>query len=64
MLADVEAGKIDAIIAWDISRLYRQLYDLLELIEIFEDNGLTTVATVRAGESNDQNLWMALGEVA
>jgi DNA invertase Pin-like site-specific DNA recombinase len=50
MLADIQAGKLDAIIAWDTSRLYRQLRDLLELIEEFEKQGMTTIATVHAGD--------------
>jgi DNA invertase Pin-like site-specific DNA recombinase len=50
MLEDIDAGKLDAIITWDTSRLYRQLYDLLELIDLFDANGLTTIATVKAGD--------------
>jgi site-specific DNA recombinase len=49
MLADIEAGAIDAIIAWDTSRLYRRLKDLIELIDVFNEAGLTTIETVRAG---------------
>jgi site-specific DNA recombinase len=50
MLGDIQAGKLDAIIAWDTSRLYRQLRDLLELIEEFEKHDMTTIATVQAGD--------------
>lgn len=50
MLSDIQAGKIDAILAWDTSRLYRQLRNLLELIELFDAYGLTTIKTVEAGE--------------
>jgi DNA invertase Pin-like site-specific DNA recombinase len=50
MLADIQAGKLDAIITWDTSRLYRQLRDLLELIEEFEKHSMTTIATVHAGD--------------
>jgi site-specific DNA recombinase len=49
MLADIEAGTIDAIIVWDTSRLYRRLKDLIELIDVFNEAGLTTIQTVRAG---------------
>src|SRR4029453_18940831 len=49
MLADIEAGAIDAIIAWDTSRLYRRLKDLIELVDVFNEAGLTTIKTVRAG---------------
>ena len=49
MLADIAAGKVDAILAWDTSRLYRQLRDLLELVEVFERHG-TAIRTVKAGE--------------
>jgi site-specific DNA recombinase len=40
MLADIQAGKVDAIICWDTSRLYRQLYDLLGLIDLVEAHKL------------------------
>lgn len=50
MLADIQAGRIDAIVCWDTSRLYRQLRDLLELIDLFGAQGLTTIKTVQAGE--------------
>lgn len=50
MLEDIQAGKIDAIVAWDTSRLYRQLRDLLGLIDVFDESGLRTIATVNAGE--------------
>jgi site-specific DNA recombinase len=49
MLADIEAGAIDAIIVWKTSRLYRRLKDLIELIDLFNEHGLTTIQTVKAG---------------
>jgi site-specific DNA recombinase len=49
MLADIEAGRVDAIICWDTSRLYRQLYDLLGLIDLVEAHKLQ-IETCRAGK--------------
>lgn len=49
MLADIEAGEIDAVITWAPDRLYRKLRDLEPLIEIFEKRG-TLLKTVRGGD--------------
>lgn len=49
MLAAVESGEIDAIVAWAPDRLYRRLADLEELIPLVERHG-TTIRTCRAGE--------------
>ena len=49
MLAAVDAGEVDAIVAWAPDRLYRKLRDLEPLIETMERNG-TILKTVRGGE--------------
>lgn len=49
MLAAVERGAVDAIIAWHPDRLYRRLPDLLHLIPLVERHKLA-IATVTAGD--------------
>lgn len=49
MLADVEAGKIDAIIAWAPDRIYRRIADLEALITVIEAHR-TEIRTVKAGD--------------
>lgn len=49
MLGDVEAGRVGAIIAWHVDRLYRKLDDLQDLIKVVEGNG-AVVRTVKAGD--------------
>jgi len=48
MLADVDAGKLDAIIAWHADRLYRRVTDLGDLVDVCKRNN-TQIATVRMG---------------
>lgn len=49
MLTDLQAGTIDAIIAWHPDRLYRRATDLGELVEIVQRHR-TPVATAKAGD--------------
>lgn len=49
MLADVEAGRLDAIGAWHNDRLHRNPRELEDFIDLIEKHG-TRVATVKAGE--------------
>jgi DNA invertase Pin-like site-specific DNA recombinase len=49
MLADIEAGRINAVIAWHTDRLYRRLPDLEELATICDTHKLA-VRTCRSGE--------------
>lgn len=51
MLADIEASRLDAIIAWSPDRIYRRLKDLEHLIEVLERHSVQ-VRTVKAGELN------------
>lgn len=46
MLHDLEAGRIDAILAWHIDRLYRRPLDLEHLIEVCGRVGVTDLRTV------------------
>lgn len=48
MMADVEAGLIDCIVAWHPDRLYRRAIDLGPLVEVCKQHG-TQIATCRAG---------------
>lgn len=50
MLDDIRAHRVDAIVAWDTSRLYRQLRDLLELIDTCDEHGVVSIETVQAGK--------------
>ncbi|EME14787.1 recombinase family protein [Rhodococcus triatomae] len=49
LLADVEAGAVDAIVAWHPDRLYRRTSDLERLILVAEAHGVT-FRTVMAGD--------------
>lgn len=49
MLADIAAGRINAIIAWHTDRLYRRLRDLEDLADLCNEHKIM-VRTVRAGE--------------
>ena len=46
MLADLADGRIDAIIAWHIDRLYRRPLDLEELLRVCASVGVTDLRTV------------------
>src|SRR5262249_16081028 len=48
MLADVEAGKINAIIAYHGDRLYRQPRDLEKLIDLAEVKGISLASSLGA----------------
>ena len=49
MLADIEAGVVDVVLAWHTDRLHRSLSELEEYIAVCEDRGVDTI-TVQAGE--------------
>lgn len=46
MLDDLRAGRVDAILAWHMDRLYRRPLDLEELIAICQKVGVTDLRTV------------------
>lgn len=49
MLADIEAGQIDALVIWSPDRLYRRTADLETLIPVIEAHNVL-VRTVKAGD--------------
>lgn len=49
LLADMEAGRITAVLAWHTDRLHRSPVELEEFIAVSEAHGITT-HTVKAGE--------------
>lgn len=49
MLDAIRAGQVSALVAYEPSRLYRRVHDLLPLITLTEDHGLE-IATVMGGE--------------
>lgn len=51
LLDDAEAGRIEALVAYSSSRLYRNLRDLTRLLDVAEARGLT-IATVASGAVN------------
>ena len=50
MLADIRDGRIDAVVAWDLDRLYRQPRELEDLIDLADQKHLA-LATV-GGEAD------------
>ncbi|WP_260456925.1 recombinase family protein [Rhodococcus qingshengii] len=68
ILADIEAGKIDALICWHADRLHRSPTELERFIAIFEKAG-TEIRTVRSGTldlstSSGKMVARTLGSVA
>lgn len=49
LLRDIEAGKVNAVVAWHPDRLYRRLLDLEGLINLTEQHKVA-IATVKAGD--------------
>ena len=49
LLADVESGVVDTVVAYSSSRLYRNLRDLTRLIDL-ADTGRVLIATVVSGD--------------
>ena len=47
LLADVEAGRIDAVVVYKIDRISRSLTDFAKLIDIFERHSVTFVAVTQ-----------------
>lgn len=48
MLSDIDAGLVEAVVAWHPDRLYRRAVDLGELVEVCKKHNVQ-VATVKAG---------------
>ena len=51
LIKDVREDRVDAVVAYSSSRMYRNLRDLSELIEL-ADSGKVAIATVASGEIN------------
>jgi site-specific DNA recombinase len=60
LLADVKAGKVDVIVVYKIDRLSRSMLDFLNLVELFEDNGVTFVSVTQSFNTKDAMGRMAL----
>jgi site-specific DNA recombinase len=60
LLADVKTGKIDAIVVYKIDRLSRSMLDFLNLVEMFERNGVTFVSVTQSFNTKDAMGRMAL----
>jgi site-specific DNA recombinase len=61
LLADIEAGRVDAVIVWHLDRLHRQPKELETFIEVCQQAGVTDVATVTGNldVGNDDGLFQA-----
>jgi DNA invertase Pin-like site-specific DNA recombinase len=60
LLADVQAGKVDAIVVYKIDRLSRSMLDFLNLVELFERQGVTFVSVTQSFNTKDAMGRMAL----
>jgi site-specific DNA recombinase len=60
LLADVEAGKVDVIVVYKIDRLSRSMLDFLNLVELFENHGVTFVSVTQSFNTKDAMGRMAL----
>jgi site-specific DNA recombinase len=52
LLRDIEAHRIDAVVAYSSSRMYRRVKDLGRLLELTKLNGGVDIATVVSGDVN------------
>lgn len=53
LLADIEAGRIDIVVAYKIDRLSRSLFDFAELVKIFDKHGVTFVSVTQQFNTTD-----------
>jgi site-specific DNA recombinase len=60
LLADVKAGKVDVIVVYKIDRLSRSMLDFLNLVELFENHGVTFVSVTQSFNTKDAMGRMAL----
>ena len=44
LLADIQAGKIDAVVTYKVDRLTRSLADFAKMVELFDARGISFVA--------------------
>lgn len=52
LLKDIESHKIDAVVAYSSSRMYRRVKDLGRLLDLTKQNGGVDIATVVSGDVN------------
>lgn len=50
LLADLESGRVEAVVAYSSSRMYRRLRDLLPLLEVVKASPKVKIATVASGD--------------
>lgn len=48
LLKDIEAGKVDCVVAYKLDRLSRSLLDFTKLVEVFDRNGVTFVSITQS----------------
>jgi site-specific DNA recombinase len=60
LLADVKARKVDVIVVYKIDRLSRSMLDFLNLVELFENHGVTFVSVTQSFNTKDAMGRMAL----
>jgi site-specific DNA recombinase len=60
LLADVKSGKIDVIVVYKIDRLSRSMLDFLNLMDMFEQQGVTFVSVTQSFSTKDAMGRMAL----
>jgi site-specific DNA recombinase len=60
LLADVKIGKIDVVVVYKIDRLSRSMLDFLNLVELFERQGVTFVSVTQSFNTKDAMGRMAL----
>ena len=60
LLADVRTGRIDVIVVYKIDRLSRSMLDFLNLVELFEQHGVTFVSVTQSFNTKDAMGRMAL----
>ncbi|WP_354142501.1 recombinase family protein [Bradyrhizobium sp. NP1] len=60
LLADVKAGRIDVVVVYKIDRLSRSMLDFLNLVELFERQGVTFVSVTQSFNTKDAMGRMAL----
>ncbi|WP_374296941.1 recombinase family protein [Sphingomonas sp.] len=53
LLADIEAGLIDIVVAYKIDRLSRSLFDFAELVKVFDKHGVTFVSVTQQFNTTD-----------
>jgi site-specific DNA recombinase len=53
LLADIESGLVDIVVAYKIDRLSRSLYDFAELVKVFDRHGVTFVSVTQQFNTTD-----------